>query len=58
MLRSLCLIVLLASFLSACNSEDEFKIGECIQEPDSIDIWKIADIRGAVAKLRLDQGGH
>lgn len=38
------LLFLLQIFLISCNENKEFKIGDCIQNPDSVIVWQIKAI--------------
>jgi len=38
-------IINLLLFFAACNKES-FKVGDCIQNPDSIIVWKVKKVEG------------
>ena len=39
---------------SSCNAP-EFKVGECVQQPDSVIVWKITEVAGERLVLKQDQ---
>lgn len=47
----LCIILFI---IAACN-EPDFKVGECIQNPDSIIVWKIKSKKGKTYTLYQNQ---
>ena len=40
-MKIICKLFLIQILFISCNDKKEFKVGDCIQKPDSVIVWKI-----------------